>query len=105
MVSLDESEVSFEKMPDESLSDPETLLKYVGNYELAGTVIEIALNKEGVLKAMIPGQPAYTLVPYKKHEFTFKEFSDSTIKFVLDGDVVKMMQSITPGGTYEYLKK
>ena len=105
MVSLDESEVSFMKMPDESLSDPETLQKYVGNYELAGTVIEIALNKDGVLKAMIPGQPAYTLVPYKKHEFTFKEFSDSTIKFVLDGEVVKMMQSITPGGTYEYLKK
>jgi len=105
MVSLDESEVSFIKMPDESLSDPETLQKYVGNYELAGTVIEIALNKEGVLKAKIPGQPAYTLVPYKKHEFTFKEFSDSTIKFVLDGDVDKMMQSVTPGGTYEYLKR
>jgi len=105
MISLDESEVSFEKMPDESLSDPETLQKYAGNYELAGTVIEIALNKEGVLKAMIPGQPAYTLVPYKKHEFTLKEFSDSAIRFVLDGDVVKMMQSVTPGGTYDYLKK
>jgi len=65
MVSLDESEVSFIKMPDESLSNPETLLKYVGNYELAGTVIEIALNKEGVLMAKIPGQPTYTLIPYK----------------------------------------
>ena len=92
-------------MPDESLSDPETLVKYVGNYELAGTAIVIALNKEGGLKAMIPGQPAYTLVPYKKHEFTFKEFSDSTIRFVLDGDVVKMLQSVTPRGTYDYLKK
>jgi CubicO group peptidase (beta-lactamase class C family) len=105
MVSLDESEVSFIKMPDESLSDPETLLKYVGVYESAGNVIEIALNKEGVLNAKIPGQPVYTLIPYKKHEFTFKEFSDSTIKFILDDDEVKMMQSITPGGTYDYLKK
>ena len=105
MVSLDESEVSFIKKPDESLSDPITLIKYAGNYELAGTIIEIVLKKEGVLIAKIPGQPAYTLVPYKLHEFTFKEFSDSTIKFVLDGDKVKMMQSISPGGTYDYIKK
>ncbi len=105
MVSLDESEVSFKKKPDESLSDPKTLIKYAGNYELAGTIIEIVLKEEGVLIAKIPGQPAYTLVPYKLHEFTFKEFSDSTIKFVLDGDEVKMMQSISPGGTYDYMKK
>lgn len=105
MVSLDESEVSFIKKPDESLSDPEILIKYVGKYELAGTVLEIALNEEGVLMAKIPGQPTYTLIPYKLDEFTFKEFSDTTIKFVLDGDIVKMMQSISPGGTYEYVKK
>ena len=105
MVSLDESEVSFIKKPDESLSDPKILIKYAGNYELAGTIIEIVLKEEEILIAKIPGQPAYTLVPYKLHEFIFKKFSDSTIKFVLDGDEVKMMQSISPGGTYEYMKK
>ena len=105
VVSLDESEVSFIKKPDESLSDPKTLVKYAGNYELAGTIIEIVLKEEGVLIAKIPGQPAYTLVPYKLHEFTFRKFSDSTIKFVLDGDEVITMQSISPGGTYDYIKK
>ncbi len=105
VVSLDESEVSFIKKPDESLSDPKTLIKYAGNYELAGTIIEIVLKEEGVLIAKIPGQPAYTLVPYKLHEFTFRKFSDSTIKFVLDGDEVITMQSISPGGTYDYIKK
>jgi hypothetical protein len=105
MVSLDESEVSFIKKPDESLSDPEILRKYVGKYELAGTVIEIVLKEEGGLITKIPGQPDYTLVPYKTHEFTYMEFSDITIKFILTGDQVKMMQSISPGGTYEYLKK
>jgi len=105
MVSLDESEVSFIKKPDESLSDPEILIKYVGKYELAGTLIEIALKEEGGLIAKIPGQPAYTLVPYKIHEFTYKEFSDITIKFILERDQVIMMQSISPGGTYDYIKK
>jgi CubicO group peptidase (beta-lactamase class C family) len=105
MVSLDESEVSFTKMPDESLLDPEILMKYAGNYELAGKVLEIALNEAGLLILKIPGQPAYTLVPYKSQEFTLKEFSDNTIKFVLDGDEVKMMQFIAPDGMYDYMKK
>lgn len=105
VVSLDESEVAFTKVPDASLSDPETLIKYTGNYELAGTLIEIALSDEGVLMAKIPGQPIYTLIPYKLNTFTFKEFSDNTIKFVLEDGEVKKMQSISPGGTYEYMKK
>ncbi len=105
MVSLDESEVSFIKMPDESLLDPEILIKYAGKYELAGTVLEIVLNEKGMLNLKIPGQPAYTLVPYKAQEFTLKEFSDNTIKFLMDGDEVKMMQSISPDGTYDYMKK
>ncbi len=104
MVSLDESEVSFIKMPDESLSLPEILNKYVGKYELAGTVIEIALKEKGVLLIKQPGEPDYTLLPYKSREFTFRKFSDTTVKFVMDGDKVKMMQLIYPAGTYDYIK-
>ena len=54
---------------------------------------------------IIPGQPDYTLIPYKPQEFILKEFSDNTIRFILDGDQVKMMQSVSPEGIYEYLKK
>lgn len=105
LVSLDESEVSFTKMPDESLLDPEILNKYTGNYELAGSTILIVMTEAGELVTKIPGQPDYTLVPYKSQEFTLKEFSDNTIKFVLDGEEVSMMQFISPDGTYDYLKK
>jgi CubicO group peptidase (beta-lactamase class C family) len=105
MISLDESEVTFAKMPDQSLSDPRVLVKYTGQYELAGTVIEIVLNDEGYLQMKIPGQPDYTLIPYKPQEFIMKEFSDNTIKFMLDGTQVKIMQSVSPDGIYEYLKK
>jgi hypothetical protein len=105
VVSLDESEVSFVKMPDASLSDPAILSQYTGRYELAGTVIEIVLTEEMVLQMKIQGEPDYTLIPYKPQEFIMKEFSDQTIKFIMDGKDVVMMQSVSPGGVYEYLKK
>lgn len=105
VMSLDESEVAFTKKPDDSLSDPNTLIKYVGNYELAGEVIEIIMKDKGVLVTKIPGQPNYTLVPYKSHKFTLKEFSDLTIEFVMDDDEVTMMKLIAPNGTFDYPKK
>jgi CubicO group peptidase (beta-lactamase class C family) len=104
VVSLDESEVSFTKMPDESLSNHEILIKYAGKYELAGTILEIAVKEAGVLMINLPGQPVFTLLPYKSQEFTFKEFSDTTVKFILDGDKVQMLQIISPAGTYDYIK-
>ena len=105
VMSLDESEVAFTRKPDDSLSDPNTLIKYVGNYELAGGVIEIIMKDKGVLVTKIPGQPNYTLVPYKSHKFTLKEFSDLTIEFIMKGDEVIMMKLIMPAGTYDYSKK
>jgi len=105
MISLDEAEVAFVKKPDESLSYPQILKKYVGKYELAGTVISIVFTEEGGLQMKIPGQPDYTLIPYKPREFTMKEFSDNTIKFIMEDGEVTMMQSISPNGTYDYTKK
>jgi CubicO group peptidase (beta-lactamase class C family) len=104
-MSLDESEVAFTKKPDASLDDPKTLITYVGMYELAGGTIEIILKDESVLIAKIPGQPDYTLVPYKSQKFTLKEFSDYTIEFDMEGDNVKKMKLIAPDGTYDYVKK
>jgi hypothetical protein len=105
MVSLDESEVSFVKVPEEVTSDPEILQRYTGKYELAGSERTIALTEEGILQMKIPGHPDYTLIPYKVNEFTMKEFSDITLRFLLDGEKVTGMQYISPGGRYEYVKK
>lgn len=104
VISLDESEVTFTKKPDASLSDPNTLIKYVGNYELAGYIIEITMKDESKLITKMPGQPNYTLVPYKSHKFIFKEFSDYIIEFIMKGDEVILMKYILPTGTYDYTK-
>jgi len=41
LISLDESQTTFNKKVDASLSDPEILLKYVGKYEIGGGFINI----------------------------------------------------------------
>ena len=105
VMSLDESEVAFTKKADASLSDPKTLISYVGTYELAGEVVEIIMTDDGVLVTKVPGQPDITLVPYKAHKFTVKKFSDVTVEFSMAGDEVKMMKLILPSGTYDYTKK
>ncbi|MCK5371227.1 MAG: DUF3471 domain-containing protein, partial [Cyclobacteriaceae bacterium] len=105
VISMDESEVDFIKKPDESLSDPTILTKYVGKYELAGNILEIVLKNEKTLVTKLPGQPEYTLEPYKPHFFTMKEFSDITMEFTIDGDVAKTLKLVVPNGTYEYMRK
>ena len=105
VMSLDESEVAFTKKADASLSDPKTLISYVGTYELAGEVVEIIMTDDGVLVTKVPGQPDITLVPYKAHKFTVKKISDVTVEFSMADDEVKMMKLILPSGTYDYTKK
>ena len=105
IISMDEGEVVFIKKPDASLSSPATLKQYEGSYELAGDIIEIKLKDENNLIVISRGQPDYSLVPYKSHKFKVKEFSDVNIEFILDGNDVKKMKFVTPGGAYEYIRK
>ncbi|MCK5702700.1 MAG: DUF3471 domain-containing protein, partial [Cyclobacteriaceae bacterium] len=105
VISMDESEVDFIKKADESLSDPTILARYVGKYELAGNILEIVLKNEKTLVTKLPGQPEYTLEPYKPHFFTMKEFSDITMEFTIDGDEAKAIKLVVPNGTYEYRRK
>ena len=47
------------------------LKKYVGEYEIAGGSLKIAIDLEK-LTMTVPGQPVYELVPTQKHEFQLK---------------------------------
>jgi CubicO group peptidase (beta-lactamase class C family) len=105
IISMDESEVSFIKKPDASLSSPATLKQYEGSYELAGDIIEIKMKGDNKLILLSRGQPDYSLVPYKSHKFKVHEFSDLSIEFVVESNEVKKMKFVTPGGAYEYMKK
>ena len=105
VMSVDEGEVTFSRKADASMTDPEVLAKYLGNYEYAGTIIEIALKDENKLVLKIPGQPTYELIPYKKDKFRFKQFADQTVTFINENGIIKAFDWSDPSGAYRCNKK
>ncbi|KLU62389.1 D-alanyl-D-alanine carboxypeptidase precursor [Peptococcaceae bacterium CEB3] len=60
------------------------LEKYVGEYDLAGVTVTVALRKEAALTVTVPGQPMYELLPISDAEFGIKGLPGFEIQFVLD---------------------
>ena len=76
-------DIVFVRQPDARLSDPAYLERLVGEYELAGQTITIALAGS-TLTVNIPGQPQHRLVPGLGGEFTLAE--DSVVKLRFEQD-------------------
>jgi len=74
------------------LSEPE-LRVYAGKYEAKGAPIEISIEMMGgQLKAIVPGQPVYTLTPLSRTRFRIEGAPAGFFaNFELDGKSVKAM--------------
>jgi hypothetical protein len=105
VMSLDESEASFIRKPDASLSDPKNLRLYVGKYEYGGFIVEVVMKSDNLLYLLPAGQPTYQLLPYKAQKFHIQGFSDFTIEFALENGKVVMMKQIDPSGEYVFTRK
>ena len=105
VMSVDEGEVTFTRKADASMTDPMKLAKYLGNYELAGTIFEIILKDDNKLFLTIPGQPNYELLPYKKDKFRFKQFADLLVTFINENGIIKALELTDPSGVYHYNRK
>jgi CubicO group peptidase (beta-lactamase class C family) len=106
VISLDESEVSFTRKADASLSDPKTLQQYAGKYVTAGgSVFEVVLKSDNLLYLVFPGQPMYQLVPYRARTFRMKDFADYAFEFVVENHKVLSMKQRDPSGEYEFKRK
>ena len=103
-IALDEGEVFFTKKVDASLSDPKILESYVGKYEMAGTILTFSLKNGNELYLSLPGQPVYQMIPYKKNEFKFKEFSDMKMVFKTENGKVISVTQVGSNGEYEFKK-
>lgn len=101
LVSIDEGQVTFNKKPDESLSNPEVLNQYIGKYEFAGSEFEIKLKEN---KLIISGTTDEELIPYKKNIFKVEKFDDRQIEFIMNNNEVSGLKYKIPSGVYE-LKK
>ena len=67
--------------------------KYEGSYEFApGNEVRIYI-KDGDLKALIKGQPEYTLIPVAKNEFNLKGLQG--FKFIFDEQNGKLYMDLT----------
>lgn len=78
------SDIVFHKSAPKKLSDPEFMAKLTGKYDLKFAVTTIELSGKNELKVTIPGQPAYTLTPWRNTEYKFKEINGISVAFVLD---------------------
>jgi len=84
----------------------EDLNKYVGEYELAGTIIKIYIKKENVLYMFVAGQPEYELLALAKHKFSLKILDGFKVEFIEDKDGnINGATFIQPNGTFTAKRK
>jgi CubicO group peptidase (beta-lactamase class C family) len=102
--SLDESETTFTRKADASLSDPAVLAKYTGKYSIAGSFINVELIDKD-LYLIVPGQPRIMLIPVKPNIFRIKEFADYSFVFIIENGEVTGFKQIDPSGEYKVVKQ
>jgi hypothetical protein len=102
--SIDESQATFTRKADASLSDPGVLIKYAGKYVIAGSFINVELIDKD-LYLIAPGQPRIMLIPVKAHTFRIKEYPDYSFVFVIKNGEVTGFKQIDPSGEYKVEKQ
>ena len=101
-VSLDQKEVTFIKMADPKLADPDFLKTLVGQYDLNGSTISIVISNKALILNTSPPQH---LDPYKGYTFRIREFSDQIIEFIFDTSGVPTGFKLTEAGMYSLFTK
>ncbi len=97
----------FERQPNEEMSDPDFLAKFVGTYELEGQTGEIALRTDNTLTLSLPGQPTWTLSPEQGTSFTIDTLPGFHVEFGLEegAEHAETVTFIQPNGTFVATRK
>lgn len=96
----------FKRLPTEMKISDNDLKIYEGKYVFpqANQAVVIRL-KDGVLTASIPGQPTYTLVPSKEHQFSIKELDGFDMKFTVEDEKSTKVTFIQPNGNFTFTRE
>jgi CubicO group peptidase (beta-lactamase class C family) len=98
--------IVFTRKPAAEMSDPKFLAQFVGEYDLAGQTVKVAIKGTNVLTVTVPGQPTYELEPYKETEFKLKALTGFSLKFSTTKDKgVTAATFIQPNGNFTATKK
>jgi hypothetical protein len=87
------------------MRDPEFLAPFVGDYDLMGMTVEVALRGSDTLTVTVPGQPTYTLVPYRGTEFELAGQEGFSLRFVVADGTVTEAVFIQPNGVFTATRK
>jgi len=97
--------VEFNRTPEKAEVSIETLKKYAGEYDLAGTTAKVYLKEESDLYLFVPGQPEYELYPTGLNKFSIKILDGYDVEFVEENDEITAILFIQPNGTFKAARK
>lgn len=84
----------------------EDLQKYIGDYDMNGTIIKVYIKNDKTLYALVPGQPDYELVNVEKDKFGLKALSGFFVQFAMDDkNKVTDLIFMQPNGNFKATKK
>lgn len=97
--------IIFTRKAASQMSDPKFLAQFLGEYDLNGQVITVALRGENTLTLTVPGQPTYELEPYKDTEFNLKSLTGYSVKFTMEKGKAVAVVFHQPNGVFTAKRK
>lgn len=97
--------IVFTRKASAQMSDAKFLAQFLGEYELSGQLVTVALRGEKTLTLTVPGQPTYELEPYKDAEFNLKSLTGFSVKFTMEKGKVSAAVFHQPNGVFTAKRK
>jgi CubicO group peptidase (beta-lactamase class C family) len=97
--------IVFAKEPPKEMFDKAFLAKFVGDYELLGMTVAVAMRGDERLTVTVPGQPTYELEPYLGTEFKIASLTGYSVKFESEKGNVSQLVFIQPNGVFTAKRK
>jgi len=98
-------DIEFKRVLDKKTVSGAELEKFVGEYEISGTVITVDLRNKTTLIMTVPGQPQYELIPTKENEFALKGLDGFSVKFNPSTGKITEVVFYQPNGVFTAKKK
>lgn len=98
--------IEFKRLADVVEVATDDLKIYEGKYLFpqVGQAATVKVDGEN-LTVTIPGQPTYTLVPYKKHHFNLQDLEGYSMKFTIEDGVSTKATFIQPNGNFTFVRE
>lgn len=98
-------DIEFNKVTEKKIVEKSSLEKYVGDYEISGTIAKVYIRGDKTLMLNVPGQPDYELVPTGNNEFNIKQLAGFSVKFTeADGKITELIFN-QPNGVFTAKRK